>query len=115
MLYQTSGTSVPPSLDSPFEGGNFKVKPKHPPKKPHILAVSLRPLPNLEFEVTVARLYKKPRVYLVGPLSANRLVNVINVCRHDGRANICPSTIGWTAFLDIPVIKPVYPPPGGTA
>ena len=34
MLYNSSGTSVPPSLDSRSKAQDFKVKPKKPPKFP---------------------------------------------------------------------------------
>lgn len=152
MLHYSSGTSVPPSLDSPEKGTDFKqdpspgwekdptgipetfcvptwwqgvvdsvfIQPPLPGVKPRekspILAVSLRPLPvdaamPLEFEVTVSRLRKKPKVYTASFSAANRLVAAVNNLRWSDRATVCPSVVGWTAYIDLPVKGPAYPPP----
>jgi len=79
-------------------------------QKSPIIAVSMRPLPQLEFEVTIARQYKPIKVYRANFLSANRLVTAVNNCRYAGKCEVSPNVVGWTAYLEIPV-KPVYPPP----
>ena len=111
MLHNSSGTSVPPPLDSSKEQQDFKqVKlPNFPAaKKCPIVAVTIRPLSN-EFEVTIARRYKPIKVYLTGLLSASRLVATVNDLRRKGRAYVVPQMVGWTAFVEA-----VYPPPSVT-
>jgi len=125
MFNVVNGTSVPKSLDFPEKGGDFKVNPESPPTKPPsksaatkqkpqkspIMAVSMRPLPSFEFEVTIARQYKNVKVYSIGFHSANRLVNAVNKLRYKGKVQVCPGIVGWTAFLEIPLEGPVCPPP----
>jgi len=110
MLQKDFGTFVPPTLDS-SKTGQLTLPNIPAVKKSPVIAVSLRPLPHLEFEVRIDRRCKKPKVYSANILSANRMVQAINNLRHKNRAVIVPVATGWVAFTGGTFDETVCPPP----
>lgn len=101
MLYQTNGTLVPQSLDSPGNSPNFKcVNPK---KAPIIGVTSMYQPAAVLWQITIFRDKRPPKTYSTRANVVLMLLQILIHHKYRQKVYFQPNLMGWTAFIDQPV------------